>query len=79
MARVDHRLGGTHPLGELALARPRRGAKVVDQFSESEVLLDASAHLSVWPLTGLADVVPARVVGDVGCSWMIGSKGCQWS
>ena len=62
----DHRLGGAHPLGELALAEAGLSAQVVDELPEREVLLDPGAGLDVDGGALLLDLVPAGVVGHGG-------------
>ena len=62
----DHRLGGAHPLGELALAEAGFGSQVVDELAEREVLFDTGAGVGIGPGALLLDVVPAGVVGHGG-------------
>jgi len=59
----NYRLGGTHPLSELALAESGFSSKVVDELTECEVLFNpgsgVSIRLGAFPL----DIFPARVIG----------------
>ena len=61
----DHRLGGSHPLGEHALAEAGFGAQVLGKPAERQVLFDPGASLGVWLGPLPHDVFPAGVVGIV--------------
>lgn len=69
MVFLLHRLGGAHPLGQLALAETGLGAQVVDELTKREVLLVPRPRLRARVTALVPDVLPAGVVGHDAASF----------